>query len=163
MTSELVFCLPKSFATDALKIMSSWWLAQNPTEQNCKTFAIHPALTLPVWIAVYQWAVGGAEAKDGNNAVFYIWSSSRQAKLVTLIKKKKSKERHKNWKSLDDFVESQNSVWEVKNLTKEYYLYASCTCSQWLKHRVCKDSLGLAIRLQYCTLPCPRCPCWTKA
>ncbi len=54
---------------------------------------------------------------------------------------KKSKERHKNWKSLDDFVESQNSVWEVKNLTTEYYLYASCTWSQWLKLGVRKHSL----------------------
>ncbi len=35
------------------------------------------------------------------------------------IDKKKSKERHKNWKSLDDFVESQNSVWEGKCLIKE--------------------------------------------
>ncbi len=92
----MFFCLPISFATAALKIVFGWSMVQNPTEQNCQTFANHPALTLPVWTAAYQWDVGGAEVKEGTNAVFYI-SRIEASQTGELIEKKNSKERHKNW------------------------------------------------------------------
>ena len=73
--------------------------------------------------------------------------------FFTLVDKKNSKERRKDWRSFDDFCDSQTSVWEVRNMSQETYLNASCSCLEGQKKNVCKYSLDLAIRLKFCEPP----------
>ncbi len=145
--------LPRFFSV-ADKTINGWSCDRNGEALNGRGFQNDPCPKLPLWTKSFQWAVSNAEVKQGADETFYIRPSvSQRAKLTTLIEKKKSKEDRKDWRNLDDFFTSVNSLWEVKNLLPNSYLQATCTCPEWSKAWLCKHVLGLAIRFKYCQAP----------
>lgn len=58
----------------------------------------------------------------------------------------------RSWETFDDFCKNQFSIWKVF-MPKGSMQGASCSCPIFLKEYLCKHILGMAVRLQFVSLP----------
>lgn len=143
------------FLNNVIQLVSKWSKVRDPTSPNCIDFAESRSTPLAQWTAGYQWALKNKKVlqgpTDNPDSITFFVSSSTSRKEIIPKTVTEYEESTKHWKDFDEFQRINYGTWKIGINKKTSQ--SECSCPYFMKHLICKHSLGMQIRLKFVDPP----------